>query len=307
MVGLERRHLSWQSGCPWLTISFLSTHDFLSFCEYCISLVLGYFFGYPKRSYYYLPMTALTLIKHHFRSFLLNLGLLRVLRRIRTRFEIVTGKTYDVKIAKTCASVYVGSYHAGYSICPTDLGPSSVIYSFGLGDDISFDLELIEKYGCKVFGADPTPKSLEFLGKMDLPYNFKYFDFAIADYDGVIELFFPKNNDHVSLVSGDDGKRSGSSQSFKCLTIASFMNMLGHSHVDLIKIDIKGPEFAIIPQIISTGISFNQLIVEFTPELFPDGNSRVIDLIHLLASNDYYVFDVSDDGRNISVIKQNIS
>ena len=291
---------------PCRTISFLLTEDFIALCEYCISLVLGYSFVYPKHLFHYLSTQVLTLIKRHFRNFLLALGLLRVLRRIRTRFEIVIGKIYDVKITKTCASVYVGSYHAGYSICPTDLGPSSIIYSFGLGDDISFDLELIEKYGCKVFGADPTPKSLEFLGKLDLPYNFKYFDFAIADYDGVIKLFFPKNNDHVSLVSGDDGKRNGCSQSFKCLTIASFMNMLGHSHVDLIKIDIKGPEFAIIPQIILAGISFNQLIVEFTPELFPDGNSRVIELIQLLESNDYYVFDVSDDGRNISIIKQNL-
>ncbi|MEO6994137.1 MAG: FkbM family methyltransferase [Lacunisphaera sp.] len=244
------------------------------------------------------------MVRNYIRNIFDYLGLLKAMRRLRTKIEIILGKTYDVRIAKTCPSVYIGSYQAGYSICPAGLNEKSIVYSFGLGEDISFDLGMIEKFGCKVFGSDPTPKSLEYLGKLQLPASFKYLDYAIADYDGELELFFPKNENHVSLLSGDDGNRDGRSQRFKCCTVRTFMDMLGHEHIDLLKIDIKGPEFGIIQQLLKTGVSFDQLIVEYTPEIFPDGNKKVMESIKLLESYGYFVFDVSDDGRNISIIKK---
>ena len=33
-----------------------------------------------------------------------------------------------------------------------------MVYSVGLGQDISWDKALIEKYRCEVYGFDPTPK-----------------------------------------------------------------------------------------------------------------------------------------------------
>jgi len=35
---------------------------------------------------------------------------------------------------------------------------TAVVYSLGIGEDISFDLALIEKYGARVHAFDPTPK-----------------------------------------------------------------------------------------------------------------------------------------------------
>jgi len=164
-------------------------------------------------------------------------------------------------------------------------------------------LDLIKKYNCHVHGSDPTPKSIEFLKSQTLPDLFHAYEYAIADYDGELELFFPKNQDHVSLLSGDDGARDGRSEIFKCLTIKSFMNLLNHQHIDLLKMDIEGPEFGIIRQLIEDKVSFNQLVVEFTPEIFPDGKQKVVDTIQLLETHGYNVFNVSDDGRNISIIR----
>jgi hypothetical protein len=51
----------------------------------------------------------------------------------------------------------IGNEIAGWWI---DLGlitEKSTIYSFGLGSDISFELELIKKKGCIIHGFDPTP------------------------------------------------------------------------------------------------------------------------------------------------------
>ena len=38
------------------------------------------------------------------------------------------------------------------------MSKDAVVYSVGLGQDISWDKALIEKYRCEVYGFDPTPK-----------------------------------------------------------------------------------------------------------------------------------------------------
>jgi FkbM family methyltransferase len=237
------------------------------------------------------------------RNLLIAFGLLRFVRRLRTRVEIFLGRTYNVRVAIRVPTAFIGSYNGGYAICLNGIGKDSVVYSFGLGDDVSFDLGLIKRFGCHVYGADPTPKSLSYLSGINLPERFRCFPYAIAPYDGEIELFFPKDPNRVSLVSGDDGARDGSSQKFKCISVKSLMNSLGHQHVDIIKMDIKGPEFEIIPQLLREGISFNQLIVEFTPEIIPNGHKKVYEVLDLLEHHGYLVFNVSDDGRNISIVR----
>jgi hypothetical protein len=82
------------------------------------------------------------------------------------------------------------------------------------------------------------------------------------------------------------------------------MQMLNHKHIDLLKMDIKGPEFLIIPQLFEENISFDQIVLEFEPEIYPNGNQMVYETIALLESHGYYVFNVSDDGRNISIINK---
>lgn len=88
------------------------------------------------------------------------------------------------------------------------------------------------------------------------------------------------------------------------MKVKTFMEMLGHSHIHLIKMDIKGPEFKIIPQLFDENISFDQLVLEFCPEIYDNGNAMVSECIDLLEKNGYFVFNISDDGRNISIIKK---
>lgn len=242
------------------------------------------------------------ILKQIIRRVLRTFGILSIVRKIRTKIShLVLRRGYFVEKAISLPTVYLGSDRAGYNIFPSHLNSRSIVYSFGLGDDISFDLDIIKRFGSQVFGSDPTPKSIQYLKTLKLPDQLKIFEFAIADYDGEIELFYPRNQQHVSLLSGNDGQRDGRSQKFPCVTLKSFMALNNHHHIDLLKMDIKGPEFAIIKQLLDDKISFNQLIVEFTPEIFPKGKQMVEETISLLAVHGYHVFCVSDDGRNISI------
>mgnify|MGYP001380326887 FL=1 len=55
----------------------------------------------------------------------------------------------------------LGTNYGGWYIPKNiNLNKNSIVYSGGVGEDMSFDLLLNDKYGCKMFLIDPTfPKS----------------------------------------------------------------------------------------------------------------------------------------------------
>jgi hypothetical protein len=67
-----------------------------------------------------------------------------------------------------CPQVHHGSY-GGWVVNPELIRADSVVYSFGLGEDVSFDLALIETYGVEVHGFEPDPRSLEWLAAQTFP------------------------------------------------------------------------------------------------------------------------------------------
>ena len=60
---------------------------------------------------------------------------------------------------------YLGSIYGGWTICPDLINEKSIIYSFGVGEDITFDTSLMEKYKVNIFAFDPTPKSIKWVNK----------------------------------------------------------------------------------------------------------------------------------------------
>ena len=46
---------------------------------------------------------------------------------------------------------------------------NAIVYSFGVGSNVSWDSAIIERFGCKVWGFDPTPRSIEWFNKTPMP------------------------------------------------------------------------------------------------------------------------------------------
>src|SRR5437870_565224 len=49
------------------------------------------------------------------------------------------------------------SVGCSWAFCPEGLGAESVVYSGGVGNDISFEHALVERFGCSVTLFDPSP------------------------------------------------------------------------------------------------------------------------------------------------------
>ena len=77
------------------------------------------------------------------------------------------------KFLINCSTERYGTEYGGWVFCPTDLTKTSIVYSLGIGEDTSWDEELIAKHGLEVFGFDPTPKSAIYVQQRNLSkFNF---------------------------------------------------------------------------------------------------------------------------------------
>src|SRR5438128_84371 len=97
-----------------------------------------------------------------------------------------------------CNRIRLGNEGASWHVCPQDLQASSVVYSFGVGEDISFDLALMQQFALQVHAFDPTPRSIEWLQNQNVPPEFIFHPFGVAEFDGLCAFLPPENPAHVS-------------------------------------------------------------------------------------------------------------
>jgi len=194
-----------------------------------------------------------------------------------------------------------------WTICPELITPRSVVYSVGIGDDVSFEISLIRSFDLSsLFAFDPTPTSMSWLSRQQVPDEFKLFPYAISDYDGTAPFFPHDNPDFVahSLIAREaTGARAVEVQ---VRTLPTLMAELGHGYIDLLKMDIEGAEYAVIDNLISQKVEVHQLLVEFhhldrfTPGMSP---ARTKDAIRKLNRAGFKAFYITPNGQEYSFIK----
>ena len=73
----------------------------------------------------------------------------------------------------------IGTEYGGWVINLELIPAESVVVSAGIGEDISFDLQLINSRNCKIIGIDPTPKSHRFIESQNNLDNFELIKMAL--------------------------------------------------------------------------------------------------------------------------------
>ena len=222
-------------------------------------------------------------------------SLKRIVRRIR-------GQDLGQERQVTCTELQLGNEKAQWCICPDSLSASSVVYSFGVGEDISFDLELIRLFGVCVHAFDPTPKSIEWLRKQSLPENFVFHDYGIAHHDGICTFLPPENSAHVSHTI-IDRKSLRPGIELPVWRLASIMKSLGHHKIDLLKMDVEGAEYGVIEDLLNGGLAVGQLLVEFHHRWTELGAEKTKESIRALNRAGYSIFSISASGEEYGFLK----
>ncbi len=226
-------------------------------------------------------------------------------RRTRANLKILLAKEVYFPIQKKIRNTFVGSKkYGGWFVDLKDLNKKSIVYSFGIGEDISFDLDLIKKINCKIYAFDPTPKSLEWLKSQKLPENFNYFKYGIAHYNGGMDFFPPENENYVShtpiKINNNGNKKPIEVPVYK---IKSIMKKFGHNKIDLLKMDIEGGEYKVLENILEDKININQILVEFHHRFPQISAKKTKEAIGKLNRNGYKIFSISPNREEYSLIK----
>ena len=198
----------------------------------------------------------------------------------------------------------LGSDYGGWWVSSGGLGRGSVVYSAGVGTDITFDCALIERYGSTVYGFDPTPVSVKWVAQQTLPERFHFLPVGVADCDGS-ESFVLRSNPHwVSYEISSSTEGAFDSAELPVKRVRTLMSELGHSRIDILKLDIEGAEVAVIADVVACSLDIGQLLVEFHYRRGdPIRLSACQTAVDALLGAGYRVFACSPNGREVSFIK----
>ena len=100
---------------------------------------------------------------------------------------------------------WYGTEYGGFFVAPKLLKPFSKALCVGVGEDISFDLQLIGLHNMSVLAIDPTLKAKKYVENIS-PKNYQYINYALVHEtfsEKFVKMYENKNPDWVSesLVS----------------------------------------------------------------------------------------------------------
>lgn len=194
----------------------------------------------------------------------------------------------------------------GWRYHPPGLQRGSTVYSLGIGDDIDFDLGLIERHGCDVHGFDPTPATARWLDGQTLPEQFHFHPWAITARDGKLALY-PRVradgtlSDTMYTLLPEPAARDQATE-VPAYNLATVLERLGHRQLDLLKIDIEGAEYDVIDAVVTMTPRPAQLLVEFHHRFASIDIQSTVTAIDSLAQAGYRIFAISETGREVSFI-----
>lgn len=199
---------------------------------------------------------------------------------------------------------YGSSDYGNWTIAAGTLNADSIVYSVGVGEDVSFDLELIDTYNLTVHVFDPTPRSIEWFKKQQFPEQLVFHPVGIANFDGTAVFYPPKDPSHVSYsLAQHESQHHSASESLPVKRLKTIMEELGHNHIDLLKLDIEGAEYDVIQDLIDQQLSVRQILIEFHHRFPQIGIQKTRQAIASLNSAGYQIFFVSYMGEEISFLK----
>jgi|GEM_PF-1937686 FkbM family methyltransferase len=154
-----------------------------------------------------------------------------------------------VRLSEMPDLIELGSAYGGWTLPGSVIDSSWTCYLVGAGGDVSVDLELIRRYGVSVRSFDAVANFVE-RARADAGAEpgFSAMQAAIAAQDGPIRMQVSHDPQSQS-VSAAGLYDSHSFVELPGRTLPSLMSELGDHRIDLLKLDIEGSEYEVLPTI----------------------------------------------------------
>ena len=182
-----------------------------------------------------------------------------------------------------------------YLIHRLPAGTRPIVYSFGIGGDITFDKASADLFGVPIYMYDPTPGVATFMEghKDDDRLIFK--NEGIYSQETTTKLYTSdkagKLNSSLYPIHGRDGDFT----LVHCRTLSMFMAENGHETIDILKMDIEGVADDVLNQVLDeTDIRPRQIVTEFEIKGIENPITylpKILNLMQKLKKNGYIVFN----------------
>lgn len=189
-----------------------------------------------------------------------------------------------------------GVGHAAWWV-PSDTPAGTIAYCGGVGLDATFDFALADERGMEVHSFDPTPGSIAYMERENAD-RVHFHAWGMLDRDQVVRFHSPANPQHANWFVDN---LHGTTDYFEapCYTIATIMEKLGHSQIELLKIDIEGSWGQVLTGMLDSGIHPRTICVEFDS---PAPLTRVKRMTNALQAAGYVL--ARQDKENCVFIRQ---
>ncbi len=200
--------------------------------------------------------------------------------------------------------VAVGEGDGAWVLWPEPLGPQSVVYSVGVGRDLSFDRAVVERFGCRVHAFDPTPRSVEWVATQPLPPRLRFHALGLAARDGELRFHAPRRERSAHYTPVARYRDAGADATVACPVrrLETLMHELGHDRLDLLKLDIEGGEYDVLDDLLSGPTRPTQLLVEFHHMYATIPYQRTRDTARRLLAAGYGLLHVSERTYEMSFV-----
>lgn len=207
-----------------------------------------------------------------------------------------------------------GNDYGGFDVYPEILKEQkSVVYSFGIGEDLSFSEDILRNFSSDIYAFDPTPKAIQYVKRNPIYYNehFHVLPYALSDRDTKLDFALPQSDGWIS-GSAADVKQDSRNFDFdrkiqvEGRTIESIMKELGHNRIDLLKMDIEGSEFDVLEETLNKKLNIIEMCVDHHGYMLKHGRKRMISLLSHIKEN-YDIICTEDDGnKNFCCIRKEV-
>lgn len=201
----------------------------------------------------------------------------------------------------------MGGSH-GWPVWPDALHPQSVVYSYGVGNDVAWDLDMIARFGVTVQAFDPTPESIEWVASQSLPPQFRFHDCGLAAFDGELKFYPPKKPGRMHFTEERLRYHKADVQPVvgRVERLSTTARRLGHTHIDVLKMDIEGSEFAALPDMLVSGLTVDQLLIELHYHYPSHSIAEGARVLHQLQRAGFVCHFISDRVLEFSLIHERL-
>lgn len=225
-----------------------------------------------------------------------------LIQLVREKMRILLGNDLSIKPDVVIPSQALGSEYGGWTIAVGELNPQSVVLSFGVGEDASFDLALIEQFNLVVHAFDPTPQSIDWVSRQRFPSSFVMHEYGIDAVDGMRLFNPPANPLHVSHTLLPRQSTAAQAIRVPMKRLTTIMSELKLVSIDLLKLDVEGAEYEVLDDMLASSIRPRQLLVEFHHRFEKVGAAKTRESISKLRQAGYQLFAVSPRREEFSFI-----